>query len=254
MNGRTLWVMAAVLVAAVAAWLGASELPAAARLLTVALVALLPALLLGQSAIDEDEASTLPTIGVYVSSMIMILGIGAASLWAGLSSGMRPADLGLRAVNPAAGLLWTGALVVGALALMAAWRSFGGREAPLLERLLPRTTAERSVFVLLSLSAGIGEEIAFRGFLIPALETASGSRALAVVVSSLAFGMLHSYQRTGGVIRASTLGALLAIPLLVTGSLIPSIVAHALVDLIAGLLLADWLLRSPDDGTPRQKH
>ena len=126
----------------------------------------------------------------------------------------------------------------------------------MLERLLPRTHAQRAVFVLLSVSAGVGEELAFRGFLIPALETASGSTRLAVIVSSVAFGMLHSYQRSDGVIRASALGVVMAAPLLATGSLFPSMAAHALYDLVVGLLLADWLVgrSGAATGGPKQRH
>ena len=38
--------------------------------------------------------------------------------------------------------------------------------------------------------------------LIPALEVASGSTWLALLVSSVAFGMVHSYQGVAGVMRA----------------------------------------------------
>ncbi|HUF13342.1 MAG TPA: type II CAAX endopeptidase family protein [Longimicrobiales bacterium] len=245
-DARGRWLVLLVIAAASIAWLAAGELPTPARLVTVVLVAVLPALLLAQGTIRSDEIAGLPIVPAYLSSMIMIWGIGAAAVWAGLASGMPAARLGFVSIDAVDGLVWTGAITLVALAVLAAGRMLGRREAPLLERLLPRTAVERAVFVLLSLSAGAGEELAFRSFLIPALHAASGSRALAVVVSSLAFGMLHSYQGAVGVLRASVLGALLSAPLLATGSVYPSIAAHALYDLIAGLLLADWLLRRGD--------
>jgi membrane protease YdiL (CAAX protease family) len=68
---------------------------------------------------------------------------------------------------------------------------------------------------------------------------------MAVLVSSAAFGMMHSYQRASGALRAGALGALLAAPFLLTGSIYPSMAAHAAYDIVAGLLLADWLVRAP---------
>jgi membrane protease YdiL (CAAX protease family) len=238
---RGRWVALAALATAAIAWLGAAELAAEARVVTVVLVALLPALLLGQAAIDDDEAANLPVVPAYLTSIVMIAVIGAAAAWAGLRSGLRPTELGLAPVEPVHGLVWTGGVTLLALALLAAGRLLGRRESALLSRLLPRTGAQRAVFIVLSLCAGVGEELAYRGFLIPALEVASGSTWLALLVSSVAFGMVHSYQGTAGVMRASALGAVLAAPLLVTGSLYPSIAAHALIDLIAGLALGDWL-------------
>lgn len=252
-GGRVGWLSAAVALAVAAAWIGAAELPTPARAVTVALVALLPALLLGQAFVRDADVAELRVIPVYVSSIAMILAMGALAVWAGVSAGFTAGTLGLRPLAPVTALVWTGAIVVIALAFAATARLLGHRESALLERLLPRTGRERAMFVLLSVSAGIGEELAFRGFLIPALDVATGSRSLAVVVSSLAFGMLHSYQGRGGVMRAGALGAVLAAPLLATGSLYPSIAAHALFDLIAGLLLADWLIGSDAGTGPRDR-
>ena len=250
------WVLPVSIAAGAVAWIGAQELPEPARLLTVALVAVLPTLMLGQGTIEADEADELPVVPVYLSSVVVIWGIGAAAVWAAWRSGMPLERLGLVLVDPVTGLVWTGGLTALAIAVLAGGRLLGRREMPLLERLLPRTSTERALFVLLSISAGVGEELAFRGFLIPALQMASGSTALAVVVSSLAFGMLHGYQGPVGVLRAAGLGALLAAPLLATGSLYPSMAAHALYDVIVGLLMADWLLhrRTPGDGGADREH
>jgi len=252
-----LWLPAIALLAAAAAWLGAAELAEPARVVTVVLVALLPALLLVQARVSAgqlgDDASVLP---VYFSSMVLIWAIGALSLWAGWASGITPATMGLIVPDAVAAIAWIGVIVLAALGIALLGRRLGWRESPMLEWLLPVSGRERAVFVLLSISAGVGEEMAYRGFLIPALTEASGSRALAVVVSSLAFGMMHSYQQTTGALRATVLGALLAVPLLTTGSVVPSMAAHALFDVVAGLLLADWLApgRASRSGRTPRKH
>lgn len=241
------WLLPAALAAGALVWLAAGELPPAARAFTALLVGVLPPLLLAQAQVPPSALHGRALVPVYLTSMVLIWGLGIAALAIGRASGFGPATLGLVRLDPDRMLAWTAATTLAAIALAALFRAFGHSEAALLRWLLPKTLAQRIVFAGLSISAGVGEELAFRAFLVPALERASGSIALAVVVSSVAFGMMHSYQRASGALRASVLGALLAMPLLVTGSVLPSMAAHAAYDLIAGLLLADWLI-PPDAG------
>jgi len=126
---------------------------------------------------------------------------------------------------------------------LAATRALRWQESPLLVHLLPRTCGEKLAFSALAVAAGTAEELLFRGFLLPALDTATGSAALAALLGSAVFGFLHNDQRLAGTARAAAIGLLLALPVLATGSLLPSIAAHIATDLAAGLLLADWLLR-----------
>jgi len=93
-----------------------------------------------------------------------------------------------------------------------------------------------------SLTAGSCEELVFRGFLISLLVNAWGSPALAVVLSSAAFGWMHAYQEPGGAIRAALLGAALALPVVLYGSVIPSMIAHTAIDVISGILLQKRLI------------
>jgi membrane protease YdiL (CAAX protease family) len=117
-------------------------------------------------------------------------------------------------------------------------------ETPLLQHLIPQTWVEKLVYVGVCLTAGICEELVFRGFLIAALNAATGSLPLAVVLSAGAFGVAHAHQDAAGAMRATLLALVLSVPLLVTGSLYPGIAAHAIVDLLGGLWLSKWLLRS----------
>jgi membrane protease YdiL (CAAX protease family) len=251
-----IWLLAIALIAALAAWFGAAELPDPARAVTVVLVAVLPAFLLVQGGIEQKQLRDARVEPVYISSMVLIWAIAALALWAARESDMSFARMGLILPDPITGVAWTGALVLGAIGVALLGRKLGWRESPMLEWLLPVTTRERALFVLLSVSAGVGEEMAYRAFLIPALAGASGSRALAVIVSSIAFGMMHGYQQATGALRASLLGVLLAVPFLITGSIVPSMAAHALFDIVAGLLLADWLLpeRASRTHEMRRKH
>ncbi|MEJ2677718.1 MAG: CPBP family intramembrane metalloprotease [Gemmatimonadota bacterium] len=163
-----------------------------------------------------------------------------AASWA---SGFTARLLGLVAQEPGRLLLVAVLTTAVGLGAMVAGRLLRLPETELLLFLLPRTRRERLLFVGVSLSAGIAEELVFRSFLIPALQAATDSLWLAVAFSSFAFGLIHSYQGTSGALRASCLGLLLAVPFVATGSVLPSMAAHAALDIIAGLWLGDWLVR-----------
>lgn len=251
MRGRALLVVTVLGIATV--WIGTAGLAVPARVMSALMLVVLPVLLLGQARVSNAEAEALPVIPVYVSSILSIALIAAFAVWAAFASGFTRDELGLVSAAPPVALAWTGAATVASLAIMAFGRWAGWRETPLLARLIPRSTSERAVFIALSLVAGIGEELAFRGFLLAALVRATGSIVMGIALSSIAFGLLHSYQHGAGVARAALLGALLAVPVVATGSIIPSMAAHALIDLVAGLLLADWFLKkptSPRDASP----
>lgn len=233
---------AAMLAAAVLVWIASGELGWPARALTTFLVAVLPVLLLVQADMAEELPDRVPRGAVYLSSAAAIWLLAAVAVVAAIASGFTPRLLGLLLPSPAALAGWTLGATAAGLLLMAAARALRVRESPLMEHLLPRSTGEKIAFVGLSFSAGIGEELVFRAFLIPAITAASGSTVLAIALSSGVFGMVHSYQLAGGVIRATLLGVLLALPFWATGSIVPSMIAHTALDVIAGLWLADWLL------------
>lgn len=100
------------------------------------------------------------------------------------------------------------------------------------DAMLPRLKGERAMFVLLSLCAGIFEEIAYRGLLL-AIISAIGPvlPALAVIVIGAAlFAVAHAYQGIAGALLAGLLGFALGGIYFVTGSLILSVVFHTVLD------------------------
>lgn len=173
--------------------------------------------------------------------------------WAMLGRGW--SDLGFRA--PSGWGFWA------ALALAAGFAAFVGRQRRNLVRevdpearatvlahleplrpLLPHTRRELLHFSAVSITAGICEEILFRGFLIWYL------RALvppipAVLLASLLFGMAHAYQGTRGVGQTSLVGLGMAILYTASGSLWVPMVLHAFIDLNSGLLAYTFLRREP---------
>lgn len=110
--------------------------------------------------------------------------------------------------------------------------------------LLPRTSTERVVFVVLCVLVGIVEEFLFRGFAFFTISGVLRSQYLAIAIVTVSFALQHGLQDTIGIARAFVLGSVLAVPVLATGSLVPSIVAHSLVDVFSGLCGASamqWL-------------
>ena len=99
--------------------------------------------------------------------------------------------------------------------------------------LLPRTDSERRLFSVVALTAGIAEEVVYRGFgiaVLAALAPALPWWAL-VVLAGLAFGLAHAYQGLAGILTTGLLGSVLAAVYLDTGSLLVPVLLHALIDL-----------------------
>ena len=108
---------------------------------------------------------------------------------------------------------------------------------------LPRTEQEVRWFVLVSISAGICEELLFRGFLMWYFNVFSVT-SLAVVLSSILFGMAHSYQGWKGGLRAGVVGLVLALSYVLLGSLWIPILLHIVGDIHSGML--GWLAFEED--------
>ncbi len=118
----------------------------------------------------------------------------------------------------------------------------GWGESRLVRELLPVTRREKGLYAGLSICAGLGEELAYRGYAIPAVMVAGGSAPAALALTSTAFAVLHSYQGVLGVVRTGVVGVIMGVVFLQTGSVWPPVVAHVLIDLAVGFVLADRLL------------
>lgn len=181
-------------------------------------------------------AGSAVTIGV-LASFALVLG----ALGPGLEAmGLGPVPLDVLGRT-------TGLLAVAAAALMTAFQ-VGGElsrsvESRLLRELIPRTGPEKRVFAGLSLAAGLGEELVYRGYLLALLTPALGDAWVAAGVTSVAFGVLHAYQGPIGIVRTALLGWLFAASVVLTGTLWPAVIVHTLVDLVGGLWLGQRLVR-----------
>jgi len=220
-------------------------LPLADSILLALLLAVVPALSLAQvPLIGDTEIDRLPA---YWGSILTLWLIGTAC-WFVATRVDGPAALGLVGLPFVALAGWSLGLTAAGMLIILVFRQVavvaGVRETRLLRQLLPRTPREIRVFVLLSLAAGIGEEFAYRGYVIPALSPILGVVG-ATVLSTVVFGIMHAYQGWLGMVRTGLMGLILALGFLLSGSLWPPIIAHTLIDLLAGIVLGDRLL-SPE--------
>ena len=103
------------------------------------------------------------------------------------------------------------------------------------EPLLPHTSGERRLFWLVSLTAGVCEEVFFRGFLIWFLSAWMGL-VLAVLVSSAIFGAGHIYMGWAQAPKTALVGLVLAFVALGSASLVPAMLLHAALDWNSGEL------------------
>ena len=98
--------------------------------------------------------------------------------------------------------------------------------------IFPITRKEKSVWSLLSISAGITEEILYRGYLFYALAIVFPNLSLIHIlfISTLIFGVGHIYLGKE-VIKATILGLIFGIFYIVFDSVIPVIIIHIVQDL-----------------------
>lgn len=223
----------------------------AAALVAAAWLVLVPvaAFLQQPPPLDEIRAHR---AGFYAASIVFLAAAGLLTL--AVAPELRHASGPLRTwpSPPGALLLPAATLTVGGLLVVYAFRGcsarFGWRETGVVRAIMPVTGREKGVFALLSLAAGVFEELVFRGFLPLFLMPWTGSYLGGALPVAVVFGFLHAYQGRHGIARTAVMGGILAGGVVWTGSLWPSIFAHAALDLILGLVLAKSLLGEPPAG------
>jgi membrane protease YdiL (CAAX protease family) len=98
---------------------------------------------------------------------------------------------------------------------------------------MPHAAREFPLFAALACTAGLCEEFLFRGYLLW-YAVHFMPFAYACVAQALVFGACHAYQGRRGIVLTTLAGAFFTGVLLVAGSIWPSMLIHALMDLHAG--------------------
>jgi uncharacterized protein len=99
--------------------------------------------------------------------------------------------------------------------------------------LFPRGCAEVSIWILVSLTAGICEEALYRGYLQRQFMAFTKSAAIGIVLSAAAFGAAHAYQGWGHVAQIGMLGLMLGVLAYWRGTVRPGMISHAAQDILA---------------------
>ncbi|MDR2937393.1 MAG: CPBP family intramembrane metalloprotease [Prevotellaceae bacterium] len=106
---------------------------------------------------------------------------------------------------------------------------------------IPRTKRAKWLFSLLALSAGVCEEIVFRGFFLFLILSIFPELPvwLAALIPIVLFGLAHLYQGLQGVVSTAVVGAIFMCLYLATDSLLLAMVLHFLMDVVAAFVLKE---------------
>jgi membrane protease YdiL (CAAX protease family) len=141
---------------------------------------------------------------------------------------------------PSLGAMAAGlAMYAGAVIFMRPrWRRAIERRLPVVHLFLPSTAAERGWWIIVSLLAGIGEEITWRGVQADLLYFLTGSLLIAALLSAISFGVLHVIQgwKSAALIGLFALGFHGLVWL--AGSLYVAMAVHVAYDITAGITYA----------------
>lgn len=103
--------------------------------------------------------------------------------------------------------------------------------------LAPHTYLEAGLFVLLSIFAGLFEEIIFRGYLQRQFRALGQNVVIGIMLSAAVFGLAHGYQGPRMMVVIGVFGAFFGILAHFRKSLRPGMMAHAFQDSISGIAL-----------------
>jgi len=104
--------------------------------------------------------------------------------------------------------------------------------------MLPHRGIELTLWITLSVTAGICEEAIFRGYLQRQFMALTKSAPAGILLSAVAFGAAHAYQGFRMVILIGLYGAMFGILAYWRGSVRPGMIAHVWQDSLNGVLAA----------------
>jgi uncharacterized protein len=188
------------------------------------------------------HVGTMERLGLYASTIAFQWFAVAVVAWRTWVHGFTASQLGLTIHDRTRILV---ASIVGAATIAALqWlnlRRVGripvearGSLQAIAERILPQSTVELLPYLALAITAGLCEEFLYRGFAMAVLAQIGLPAWAVVLLSSVLFGLAHSYQGRGGMVMTLLIGLLLGASRMAYGSLVPAIFWHSAVDVVAG--------------------
>jgi membrane protease YdiL (CAAX protease family) len=232
-----------------------------AWLLCLVLAGLVPfhgVLAYGRLKSGPDRLPTGTKLRLYATIVVMEWALVALTFAVLHHHGLTLGDVGQRLGNPA---LTLSAMLVGFLGLAAITalnaRQIRRAEREELERsverarkFVPVEPTEVAAFALVALTAGICEEILYRGWLVTFLGAFFGSVWIGVVVAAVLFGLGHAYQGWKGILATGILGVLFGAMFVAVKSLVPGQTLHAAIDIVNGVLAGGIVKRLAQEPTP----
>lgn len=164
---------------------------------------------------------------LYVRKGVRLTGFSLRTLVGGRWTNARGAAVDVT-VALAAWALWTLVQLV--------WASMSGpSHAASIQALLPQGVTEKVLWIAVSVSAGICEELAFRGYFQRQFAALAHSRWIALFAQAALFGVGHGYQGIDACARIALFGVLFGVLAMWRNSLRPGMVAHAWGDIASGI-------------------
>ena len=209
-----------------------------------------------QAFADPAKVKQLPRLAFFKAGAATGLIMGGLVLWFWQLAGRPVANFGLLGwIGPSpaaivlAALLWAVVLVAVSRLLWRRHRDRATRFYRTYAHLMPRSRDEIPIAYAAGMLGGTGEEIAYRGLLMWYAQAFVGL-PLAVLATSLIFGIAHGYQSRFGVLFATIAGLILASAYLLSGSLLLVIWMHASYN-VASFTLGYRLLSADRNATDR---
>jgi membrane protease YdiL (CAAX protease family) len=201
----------------------------------------IPAIVTAQRLLAPDPTAS---SGIVIRELA-ILAVTAFVLWIVVARERLPlSSIGLRFDHIGRSVGWGFGLAVVAFAVLAiclvgfSALDIHYGEGGAISRALPVT-------FLAVLRAGISEEVLYRGFALERLQSLTGSKWLAAVITLVLFAAFHFRQGLPGVFLAFVLGAVFTAFYLWKRDLLATITGHFLVDFVPNVLFP--LLGASDD-------
>jgi uncharacterized protein len=205
------------------------------------------------------QVSTMQRLTLYASTIAFQWLAVAVVAWRAWAHGFTAFQLGLTihgrsrilvasivgAVTIAA-LQWLNLRRVGKISVQAR-----GPLQAIAERILPQSTVELLPYLALAITAGLCEEFLYRGFAMAVLLHVGLQPWAVVLISSVLFGLAHSYQGRGGIVMTLIIGTILGASRIAYDCLVPAIFWHSAVDVVAGTAGPRYLTRRSPAGPER---
>jgi membrane protease YdiL (CAAX protease family) len=202
--------------------------------------------------------TSLERLSLYASTIAFQWILLAAIYWRSVSRHLGAGELGLVVSSVgqtfAVGVVFTALLSANQWAGLRKLASVPASERGFVfqftQKIMPQTSIEAWAFVALALTAGVSEEFIYRGFVFALFRCVFGGSTtavvLAAVISSILFALGHLYQGRRGITTTFIVGMLFVAVRIGIANLVPAMMGHVGVDLVAGLYAPRVLRSRPD--------